>query len=288
MSTITKVGSMFQATINGKIVKRSKLKHLEYVLRKAGVSEPTVKQEPIKSKFSINERFEFVENLVKMVANETQVSAVITGKGGLGKSHTVTKTLEACGYENISLKEEFTVIPGKKAFRVSKGFATARGLYKMMYENNNAVLVLDDTDSILKNADALNLLKAGLDSYSKRFITWMSDSRDEDIPKCFEYTGRIIFISNMNRDNIDQAIRTRSMMIDLSMTNDEVVDRMQYISNQKEFMPEMPQVYKSDAIQFLREVKDQVKDLSLRTLISVIKIRSSNKEWKKMAEYILE
>ena len=96
-----------------------------------------------------------------------------------------------------------------------------------------------------------------------------------------------IFISNMSQDKIDQAIRSRSMMIDLSMTTNQKIDRMEFISKSDEFLPEYDADVKSDALALIRSIKDDVKEISLRTLIAVSKVRASNKDWKDLATYML-
>ena len=111
--------------------------------------------------------------------------------------------------------------------------------------------------------------------------------RDDDLPRSFNFEGRVIFISNMDQNGIDQAIRSRSMMIDLSMTADQKIDRMEFIAKSDEFMPEYESDQKSDALKLIRELKDEAKEISLRTLISVTKIRASNKDWKDLATYML-
>ena len=78
------------------------------------------------------------------------------------------------------------------------------------------------------------------------------------------------------------------MMVDLSMTEDQKIDRMETIANSIEFMPEFTTEQKQDALQLIRELKDDAKEISLRTLISVTKIRASgNKNWKGLSTYIL-
>ena len=77
------------------------------------------------------------------------------------------------------------------------------------------------------------------------------------------------------------------MMIDLSMTLDQKIDRMEFIAESAEFLPEYEAKVKTDALALIREIKDECKEISLRTLISVAKIRASNKDWKELATYIL-
>lgn len=242
------------------------------------------------NRFDINTRFGFVEKLVNMVATGVQPSAVITGEGGLGKTYTVTKTLEANGFRDISDLADFqvgSVINTRKCFTTVKGYSTAKGLYRTLFENNKSIIVFDDCDAVLKDPVALNLLKGALDSYGKRIISWNADMKDDDLPRTFEFTGRVIFISNMDQDKIDQAIRSRSMMIDLSMSLDQKIDRMEFIAKSDEFLPEYDGVIKTDALALIREIKDDCKEISLRTLIAVCKIRASNKEYRDLATYML-
>ena len=292
-----KASGKYNCSIDGNTFKTSKKDYIEYMYKKVTGEKKTYDeivqtQAPKQSeKFGINERFEFVEKLVTMVASGVQASAVITGQGGLGKSYTVLKTLEQAGYKDMSDLGEFqvgAVINRAKVFTQVKGYSTAKGLYRTLFENNGGVIVFDDCDAVLKDPVALNLLKGALDSYGRRIISWNADMRDEDLPRSFNFTGKVIFISNMDQNNIDQAIRSRSMMIDLSMSEDQKIDRMAHIIQSDEFMAEFEMAAKVEALELIRELKDVAKEISLRTLIQVTKIRASaGASWKDMAEYVL-
>ena len=77
------------------------------------------------------------------------------------------------------------------------------------------------------------------------------------------------------------------MMIDLSMTDDQKIDRMEHIALSGEFMPEYSSEHKADALKLIREIASECKEISLRTLIAVTKVRASNTEWKDLATYML-
>jgi hypothetical protein len=245
----------------------------------------------VESRFSINERFGFVSDMVTMLSLGDQASVIVTGPGGLGKSFTVTQALRQSGLTDVSLTEDFEVgeTLSKNSYRVIKGYSTPKGLYRTLYENRNGVIVFDDCDSVLKDPVSLNLLKGALDSYSRRIISWRADLRDDDLPTTFEFKGRVIFISNLSSNQIDQAIITRSMAVDLSMTSQQKIERMQFILDSDEFMPEYPRAMKRDALNLIDSLRDNVKELSLRTLIQVTKIRKANPNgnWKSLAEYTI-
>jgi hypothetical protein len=242
------------------------------------------------SRFTINERFGFVADMVNMVASGDQVSVVVSGPGGLGKSYTVNEALDNAGFEDISSLDPMdrVFIDKDTTYQVVKGYSTAKGLYRTLYENRESVLVFDDCDSVLKDSVSLNLLKAALDSYDQRIISWRADLKDADLPQAFEFKGRVIFISNLPSDALDQAIISRSMTVDLSMDTQQKVERMQYLLEQPGFMPEYKDQYKKDALELIDTLKDDVKELSLRTLIQVTKIRNSGgPKWKDLAEYTI-
>ena len=288
---ISFVNGMYTAVINGKTVKRKNLKHLEYVLRKSLQTESVAAPVVQESKFTINQRFGFLSDMIVMLAKGDQASVVVTGPGGLGKSHTVTTSLKKAGLKDLSVLDEYEVgapVP-KNAFIVIKGYSTPKGLYRTLYENRNSVIVFDDCDSVLKDAVSLNLLKGALDSYSKRIISWRADIKDEDLPTSFEFKGRVVFISNMSSNQLDQAIISRSMSVDVTMTKEQKVERMRHLVSEKSFMPDFDMVCKNDALNLIGSLVDSVKELSLRTLIQVTKIRKSNPNgnWKDLATYAI-
>ncbi len=300
MISFDKAAGKFKCAINGQKFTTTKQNYIEYMFKQITGEKKSVKdieamQKPaVSEKFCINQRFGFVEKIVGMVATGVQPSTIITGQGGLGKTYTVMKTLQANGLKDFNeVIQKLPVgatIPMKTVYVTIKGYSTPKGLYRTLFENQNATIVFDDCDSILKDPVALNLLKGALDSYGKRIISWNAESfgKDDDLPRSFEFKGRVIFISNMDQDKIDQAIRSRSMMIDLSMTDDQKIDRMAHIAESEEFLPEYTTEIKADALALIREVKDQAKEISLRTLISVAKIRAANPhDYKDLATYVL-
>lgn len=283
------VGGKYVAQINGKTVRRANKAHMDYVIKKA-MGDTVVT--PVKeSRFSINQRFGFVADMVQMLVKGDQASVVVSGPGGLGKSHTVTKALNDAGLHDITLLDEIAAggrIDTSKSYRVLKGYSTPKGLYRTLFENREGVIVFDDCDSVLKDPVSLNLLKGALDSYSRRVISWRADMRDEELPQQFEFKGRVVFISNLSSDSIDQAIITRSMAVDLSMTSKQKVERMHFLVSLPEFMPEYGVTEKRDALSLIDKMQDSVKELSLRTLIQTTKIRkSAGVKWRDLAEYTI-
>ena len=224
--------------------------------------------------FNINQRFNFLQDLTSMVVRGTTPSLIVTGEGGLGKTHTVNKTIK----DNLLDENDFVTF---------KGYSTARGLYNTLYDHNGKLIVFDDCDSVLEDKVALNILKSALDSYETRQITWMAKmNKSDEYPNQFNFTGRVIFISNKDKSKIDSAILSRSLTVDLTMTPSEKIERMRFILSG--ILPDYSLEAKDDAINFLAEMKDSA-NLNLRTLIMVSKIRAGFPDtWKNLATYMIQ
>jgi len=224
--------------------------------------------------YTINQRFEFLDQLANMVINGDTPSLIVTGEGGLGKTHAITQAI---------LNSD--LISGDYVF--IKGYSTARGLYNALYDNNSRLIIYDDCDSILEDKVALNILKSALDSYERRTITWAARmNRNDEYPQQFDFTGRIIFISNKSKESMNEALLTRSLTVDLTMTPDDKITRMGSILTS--IMPEYDIQAKLDALNFLNEVKNEV-SLNIRMLIMVTKMRASYpSNWRDMAKYMIK
>ncbi|NBW56540.1 hypothetical protein EBR43_01905 [bacterium] len=288
-----KVSRKYVGSFNGKVVVKSTNQY--YVKRKmASYTEAVTAFVPTpkcSDEFGINKRFEFLNKMVGMVASKVLPSAVIAGQGGLGKTHSVLSTLNNAGLVNITDLDEFEEgarLFLSKCYRVVKGYSTAKGLYRTLFECNNMVVVFDDCDSVLKDPIALNILKGALDSYSDRYISWNADMRDEDLPRSFKFTGQVVFITNMDLERIDQAIRSRCLCVDLSMTEEQKLERMDVIVKEPSFLKEYDTAVKEEALKFLKEeMFGKAVNLTLRSLISTIKIAATGDDWKSLAKYVL-
>ena len=224
--------------------------------------------------FNINQRFNFLQDLTSMVVMGNTPSLIVTGEGGLGKTHTVTETIK-----ELNLEDNDWV--------TFKGYSTARGLYNTLFDHNGKLIVFDDCDSVLEDKVALNILKSALDSYETRQITWMAKmTKSDEYPNQFNFTGRVIFISNKDRSKIDGAILSRSLTVDLSMSPQEKIERMSFILPR--ILPTVPLDVKVDALNFLDQKKDSAQ-LNLRTLIMVSKIRRQFPDtWQDLATYMIQ
>lgn len=228
-------------------------------------------------RFNVKELFEFIHQSVEMVISGYSVSMIVTGSGGVGKTRNVMETitkndLGACDYTAI------------------KGYSTARSLYCSLHESNGKIIIFDDCDSVLDDRNAVNILKGALDSGSHRCVSWHSSTGEgrSGVPASFEFTGRIIFISNKTVDKVPQPLRSRSLVVDVTMTNDEKIERIRQV------MPEIGEEYgfnsmvQNDALALIVRHKNVLRDLNIRTFINAAKIRASQgNNWERFALYIM-
>jgi hypothetical protein len=220
--------------------------------------------------FGINERFDFLTETVELVAKNYAPSCLITGSGGLGKTFTTLEAITAAGLEEGD-------------FRIIKGNSTAKGLYDALEEYNGELILFDDCDSILEDKVSRNILKGALDSYDKRIISWNNGQGLSS----FEFTGRVIFISNKSLADINQALKTRCLIVDVSMTIPDILERMRYILPQLDVGA--PPALREECLELITEYAYNIQELSLRTLRNTINCAHLNGEgsadWKRLAVY---
>jgi len=230
----------------------------------------------------LGERFEILDLMTKAVKDGQIRAMIVSGPPGVGKSF---------GVEKVLLKSElFNILAEKKPkFEVVKGAMSSIGLYSKLYEFSaeGNVVVFDDCDSILMEDLSLNILKGALDSGSRRFISWNTDSRilrSEGIPDRFEFKGAAIFITNIKfehvrskklRDHLD-ALESRCHYIDLQMdTSREKILRIRQVVKQGQMLEryEFQPCVEDELIEFVEQNQDRLRELSLRMVLKIADLR---------------
>jgi hypothetical protein len=209
--------------------------------------------------------FNNLERLTKMVGRGIQPSLVVTGMAGMGKTHIVKETLTDMG------------LIESKDFVHFKGRATAAGLFVTLYENSDKIIILDDCDSVFRDDDAVNILKGALDSYDTRKISYITskplkDEYGDPLPRHFEFTGRVIFISNISQSKLDEAIRSRSFVADISMNTEQMFLRMEQLIGKME--NKIPMAAKKQALEIMKDLHSKYEgiDINLRSFIKAARI----------------
>ena len=256
---------------------------------------------------SAEELFDDLERLVKMVVKGARPSLVVIGGPGTGKTKTILDTIAAAGLKKGS---QWVGVKGK---------AAPLALYSTIFLNKEKLIVFDDTDSVWDNDDSVNILKAALDSSPVRVVSWASSATqavthmtDEEkaayekrvfdqlqadpsakikLPGEFDFHGRIIFISNMAKKDLDSAVLNRSMFIDMTLTSQQVFDRIEGIMD-KLSAPnsmELTTDTKREVFDYLKtqSASGKIKYVSIRTFIGALGVASSgDPEWKRLLKYM--
>jgi hypothetical protein len=219
------------------------------------------------------ERFEYVANLTDMVIGGVTPSLLVTGIAGIGKTYIVKNRFIA----NDKLEGD--------DYHFVSGHSSPLGLYRFLYEHQNSTVVFDDCDSVFKDEIAVNILKSALDSYAVRKINWLSGKLPDDLENNFNFEGQIIFISNMNSSRIDEAVKSRTLVLDLQLSRIEICDYIEKIAEAIE--PKMKLSDKLEVLSFMRDRCDSFEQLNIRTFIKICRIKayadSHNSNWQKMA-----
>jgi hypothetical protein len=183
----------------------------------------------------LKETFEILGEMTGAVAKGVIRGLVVSGPAGVGKSHTIISTLE----EQMGLPAGAQGMEPK--FEVISGHISPIMLYTTLYRlsDANSVLVLDDCD-VMEDLEAVNILKAALDTKRVRRIHWGTASHvleKEGVPTNFEFRGGVIFLTNAKLNNIKtgklaphcEAIVSRVHYLDLQITT--MRERMIHIRN---------------------------------------------------------
>jgi hypothetical protein len=250
----------------------------------------------------INAKFKTYEKFVRMTAKGLTKSTIAYGGGGVGKTYTAMQQLKNMNNPKTGKPFVFydpkTHAMGSDEYDAAKitGKATTAGLYKALYQHNDKLLLFDDCDEVLRDADSVNMFKGALDSTGDGTISNISgkaikDDAGEAIPQTYTFTGRAIFISNLKPEQMPQPLKSRSLRIDLSMDSKQTIDRIKQISTGKDGkMTNMklvdtnnkPVKYDHEdmdkAIKFMDKYKQKMGDINVRTLGSLVKIIHDDKE----------
>jgi hypothetical protein len=241
----------------------------------------------------LKDRFDALEIMSEATGRGINRALIVSGPAGLGKSYTVEAKMAELE---------------RKGHRVTyiKGYVRPLALYKLLYETrfSNSVLVFDDSDSIFHDDVSMNLLKSACDSTDRRVLHWLSRSleREEDedgesIPEKFEFEGSIIFITNMDFDNLIasgnklaphfEALVSRSHYLDLAMKT-----KMDYLVRIKQVVRGgmlrdrgMSDIDTIQIMQFIENNVDRLRELSLRMVVKLAGLYKMDRvNWQKLAK----
>jgi hypothetical protein len=242
----------------------------------------------------LKERFNILSILTQGAVAQNVRAVTVTGAPGVGKTFTVEQILNRA-------KDQKGV-----KFEVVKGSISAINLYMLAYRMRQpgSVIVLDDADSIFGDEEALNILKVLCDSSEFRTASYMKEShqlKENDIPQQFDFFGSMIFISNLDFQRyVDEgknkfaqhfeALMSRSLYLDLRLhTRQELSVWIEHIATTGNIFRRegLTEVQGKQVLSFLKEYRENLRELSLRTLLKTSQLVKTHNNWESMAKILL-
>lgn len=241
----------------------------------------------------IRRRFAVLEKVAEGVANGHIRSAIVSGATGCGKSYTLETVLRAA---EASGRINYTSV---------RGTISAIALYQELWNNRHSsdVLVLDDTDAIYGDLDALNLLKAALDTSPVRRVHYNKESRilaDLGIDRNFDFEGSIVFITNTDLTKAVEkgnkmsphyaALLGRSIYCDLGIhSKREILVRIGQVVYSEKFLSanNISRKEAESMMAWLAPNLNRVVVLSIRTVLQLANLVKVDPNWQSMADELM-
>jgi hypothetical protein len=237
----------------------------------------------------IRRKFTVLEKIADGIVNGHVNGVIVSGAPGCGKSYTLETALERASQA------------GKITHTVVKGSLSAIALYQLLWDSRrrSQVLVIDDADSIYKDLESINLLKAALDTGRRRHVHYNKESRilaDAGIDRSFDYEGSMVFITNVDLSRAAekdtgmsphyQAFLSRALYVDLGIrTRRDVLTRIAQVVFGEEFLANnnISRATAVEMVEWLNKNVAQLSSLDIRSVIKLVGIVKIDQDWRTLA-----
>lgn len=250
---------------------------------------------------SIDLIWDFYKSNLTRVIRGVHKFAIAYGTGGVGKTYTFEQLAEKFNMREFD--DEIMPTKDQYDYVTIKGKITPTQVYAEMYRHRDKLIVFDDCDSFLALDEVQGFLKGGLDTgtntkisnkSSRKVYNIEGDKESGEIPNSFRFTGRVIAITNLKSEDIDQAIFSRALASNLSMTVDETIEKLGQIKNKiKVYTADKTEVIEVDeetrdmAYEILKEHKDELGNaINTRVYLNALVIAHFAKEIDSSKELI--
>jgi hypothetical protein len=206
------------------------------------------------------------EHYIDMVITGRLTSVILISEGGLGKSY-------------LAVKKVKQLVPDR--YQYFSGHITSLSLYKLLYRNNESIIILDDVEELLSDSTAIGILKSALwDVDGKRTVTYATTSdKADDVPDHFEFKGGIIILCNeipREKNPAVKALASRTVLYRIRLTYEQKRQIMNMIIDDcQDFTKEDRTILKKE---LLKQTSICTDNFNLRTLQKLIAFYKYNKE----------
>ncbi len=165
----------------------------------------------------LNRRFQIVRDRAAGVVKGYHTGFLLTGRGGIGKSHTVIGEL-------VRLRADY---------RLLNSHVTGRSLFDRFEQYPEAIHLLEEVEDVVRDRPALGVLRSALWAVSEgasrmeRSVTWNAYGHSREIT----FTGGVIMIANRELRDIPElaALKTRISVVNLKVSDAEIAALMHHI-----------------------------------------------------------
>jgi hypothetical protein len=165
----------------------------------------------------LEQRLKVIRDRVRGVALRQHTGFYLFGRAGTSKTHTVRTTLEEMGSQ----------------YAYQSGHLTDLGLFDLLAENNDRIVLLDDVSAIFKQKIGLQILLAALGNQPSDRGTRIIKYRRRGCDETIRFTGGIIAISNLelHAEPVLAALKSRVTYLKYDPTDQQVEALMLKIAN---------------------------------------------------------
>ena len=266
------------------------------------------------NRFSVNERMDLMEKAAESVIKGDLPCALIGGSPGLGKTHTVVENLLRKKYKYVENEDYLIIKAGVSAFGVYKYLcqwqekaekakvdAEAQKKKGQKVKPKVPVVVFDDVP-IWSDKTLVDMMKALMDTSSRRQVTWLTDRAEMDpekakklgkLPAQLVFTGGVIVITNEPEKKMNKAVLDRTFYLPIEVTDEEMKTRMRTICPKLE--EGMDARLKQDVLDWITSDKYEGEQRSMRTLVKALRLaraapkgtdRNGRPHWEKMVSIV--
>ena len=208
-----------------------------------------------------------------MIISDSTNSLIVCSTAGLGKTRQIIKQLNDNGttYEYIN------------------GHTTPLAFLKKIYHNNDSLLVFDDVDELLRNRTIIGYFKGLLEEVNgKRIICNNSTSMQaQDIPQQFEFTGKIIIITNSlpaRYDDSVYAMMSRCLVYEMDLSRKQRLTLIREVAKQE--YRDSSQLERQRVYDYLKQrTRLELHSLNLRAFFKLLDIYLHLKRSRKLKRF---
>ena len=223
-----------------------------------------------------------LESAVISIGSNLSKGLLVTGTPGVGKSYTTVSVL----------KDKFGLTENVDYVLQRGGETSTPAFYRLLYDNIDRLIILDDNDGIWKDPKAVGMIKGALETQGTRMVT-SNNLGMGDYPTSFIFEGQLIFITNLVGDSLKLAapVKTRVDKVHFNISKEEIVKYIADILDK--IYPHVDMEVKIEVFEFFDLLGDkyssaQEEGLSIRAFTMTLDKRLSGMpNWKQQSLNVL-